>query len=515
MVKTRTQKASLNIMMSTLYEIVAFVCGLILPRLILQNFGSAYNGITSSAKQFLDLVSILNLGVSGSTRVALYKTLAENDLAGSSAIVRAMEKYMRKIGFVLSIYILVLAILYPFVVETGYEYFDVALLIIASGISALGEYLFGAAYQAFLSADQSIYISKLFSMITTILNTLLSAILIYAGCSIQIVKLGSAGVFFLKPLLQNIYVTRKYHLDKYCKPDNTALSGRTAVMAHSIANIVHNKTDIIVLTLFCGVKDVSIYIVYNFVMTALRDLQNVFTVGTESIFGSMWAKQENDKIKKNLEYYEYFIMAFVSIIFSMTMVMLLPFVALYTKGITDAQYILPIYAVVITVAQIFYCIRSPYVTLVQGAGHYKETRNGAILEAILNLGISIFLVQFIGMTGTAIGTLAANIFRTCQYALYINKNIVIRGKRFFIKKIFWVCMNIMLIIAVVDFFSLTKKAYEGWIMWTACAIEIGCISCLLTFISSLFCYRKDMVGVLGVMKRMVWKKTYQKKSPID
>lgn len=507
MKKTRTQKAFLNIFFSALYEVTAFICGLILPRLILRNFGSAYNGIISSTKQFLDLISILNLGVAGSTRVALYKTLADNDLVGSSAIVRATESHMRKIGLVLLVYLSILAIIYPFIIETEYTYWDVALLIIASGISAFGEYFFGAAYQAFLSADQSIYISKVFSIVTTILNTLLSAILICCGCSIQIVKLGSAGVFFLKPFLQNIYVTRRYHLDKRCKPDNTALEKRAEVMAHSIANIIHDKTDIIVLTIFCGVKVVSVYTVYNLVMTALKNLQSIFTSGTESIFGNMWAKGESDKIKKNLEYYEYFVTAFVSIVFSTAIVMLLSFIALYTKGVTDVQYILPIYAIVITLAQAFYCIRSPYLTLVQGAGHYKETRNGAVLEALLNLGISIILVQFIGIIGAAVGTLFANIFRTCQYALYINKNIVARAKADFIKRIAWVCMN-MMVIGTAGFSFIAGEASKSWTMWIICTIKTGVVSCLLTLLSSLIFYKKDLIGVLGVMKRILRKKEH-------
>lgn len=513
MTKTRTQKASLNIIMSALYEIIALICGLLLPRLILQNFGSAYNGIASSIKQFLDLISILNLGVAGSTRVALYKTLANNDLLGSSAIVRAMEKHMRKVGLILLGYLFVLAVFYPLVIKTEYAYGDVALLIIASGISAFGEYFWGAAYQAFLSADQSIYISKCFSIIAVILNTVISAVLIYSGFSIQVVKLGSAGVFLIKPFLQNIYVTKKYHLEKHCESDDTALSERTSVMMHSVANIIHDKTDIIVITLFCGVKAVSVYTVYNLVMTALKNLQSVFTTGTEAIFGDMWVKRENEKIKRNLEYYEFFITTFISIIFSIAIVMLLPFVSLYTEGINDTQYILPVYALVITVAQAFYCIRTPYLTLVQGVGHYKETRNGAVFEAMLNLGTSVILVQFIGIVGVAIGTLLANIFRTCQYALYIDKRIAVRGKMIFVKKILWMCMNMIVIGAVALRFT-GYMVYESWTRWIVGGIKTGCISCLFTLVSSFIFYRKDLIGVLKIIRRMLIKNVCKKNENI-
>ena len=61
----RTKKALYNIIAQMSYEIVAMICGLILPRFILAAFGSSYNGMISSITQFLDYISILTLGISG------------------------------------------------------------------------------------------------------------------------------------------------------------------------------------------------------------------------------------------------------------------------------------------------------------------------------------------------------------------------------------------------------------------------------------------------------------------
>ena len=505
MAKSRTQKAALNTATAALSEVVLLVCGLILPRLILANYGSAYNGITSSAKQFLSAISILNVGVAGSTRVALYKTLAEDNIDESSAIVRATEIYMRKVGMILAAYIIVLAVVYPLIVDTGYDWIDVALLIIAAGIGTFGQYFFGTAYQAFLSANQTVYISNLFMIMATILNTLVSAILIYAGFSIQVVKLGSAGVLFLRPLLQNIYVTKKYKINKKCKPNTKALSQRRDVMAHSIANIVHDNTDIVVLTLFTDVKIVSVYTVYNLVMNALKKMQQVFTTGTEAVFGNMWAKGELDKIRLSLGYYEYIVTSFISIVFSTCFAMILPFVALYVHGVNDVEYVLPIYALIITSAQAIFCYRAPYVTLVQGVGHYKQTKKGAYLEAIINLSTSVLLVNIIGIAGVAVGTLLANIFRSFQYAFYIDNNLIKRGKHVCLCKLAWSIMNCIIIVlstsALVD-----KYAYKGWIEWIVSAIAIVIFSLFITGISSMAFYRKDMIGVYHIAQRAFLKK---------
>ena len=92
--KSRTQKAFLNMSTSLVAQIVTIVCGLITPRLILTNFGSTYNGVTASATQFLGMLNILTLGITGATRVALYKPLAENDRLGVSRLMKASKIYM-------------------------------------------------------------------------------------------------------------------------------------------------------------------------------------------------------------------------------------------------------------------------------------------------------------------------------------------------------------------------------------------------------------------------------------
>ncbi|MBR3016518.1 MAG: polysaccharide biosynthesis protein [Clostridia bacterium] len=509
MAKSRTQKAALNTLTAGLSEIVSLICGLILPRLILRNFGSAYNGITSSATQFLSAISILTVGVSGTTRVALYRSLKDNDIKKSSAIVRATEIYMRKIGLVLLAYILLLSVFYPIFVDTGYAWFDVAVLVLAAGVGTFGRYFFGTAYTALLSADQSLYIYNIFLIASVLLNTLISAVLIWLGCSIQVVKLGSAFVFFMRPLLQNIYVSKKYKIEKNCEPDNSALALRWEVMAHSIANIVHDNTDMMVLTLFCNVKIVSVYTVYNLVMHALKKTQAVFTNGTEAIFGSMWVKGEINKIKRSLGYYEFIVSLLVSIVFAAAFILILPFISLYTKGVKDVEYILPSYALVIMLAQAWFCIRAPYLTLVQGAGHYKQTKKGAFVEAAINLVSSIVLVQFLGIVGVAIGTLLANVFRTMQYAIYIEKNIVSRGVKTFLMKPIWAFGN-----AAVAYFIaepiVRQYAYGGWVQWVICAIAVTALCTVITILSTLVFYRHDLKDIVRIGKTTIRQKMKRK-----
>jgi len=509
--KSRTKKASLNVMTSALLEVATMLSGLILPRFILRYFGSAYNGITSSAAQFLSMISVLTLGVTASTRVALYKTLANKDIAGSSAIVRATERYMRKVALALAAYIVVLALVYPLVVHTGFPYLDVALLILIVGINAFSEYYFGITYRTFLLADQSVYISNIFSTVSVLLNLIVSIILIRAGFRIHVVKLGSAAVYFLRPLLQNIYVTRKYKLDKHCEPDMTALSMRGEAMMHAVANIVHDHTDIIVLTLFTDVKIVSVYTVYNMVMASLKKIQYVFATGTEPIFGDMWVKGETAKIRKTVSFYELFANVSGGLLFSVAMVMILPFISLYVpKNVTDVEYIQPAYAIVISLAFATQGMRLPYYTLVHGIGHYKQTRNAAITEAVINIVVSVLLVNIIGMVGVAIGTLVANLYRSIQYAFYIDNHVFYRGKRVIIGKLCWALLN-MLVIVVPAYWVVHQLEINGWLPWIGISLAVALYGVVVLLASSWLFYRDDCQYALILGKRVISQRLHRKK----
>ncbi len=504
MKESRLKKATYNVIVLTFYQIVVFASNLILPRFILLQYGSEYNGIVSSITQFLNIISILRIGVAGATRVELYKSLGKEDNKKTSEIIKATEIFMRKIAMIFLLYLLCLSVIYPLMINTSYEWFNVFSLVIIIGLGVFAEYFFGITYQTLLTSDQKLYIYNFIQIATTILNTIISCILIKLNFPIQIVKLGSAIIFTISPIILNLYVSKTYKLDKKAKPDNTALKNRKDVVAHSVANIIHENTDVTLLTLFCDVKIVSVYTVYNLVILGLKQLFSTFTSGMEAAFGNMWVKNEKEKMNSSLGLYEFFICVFISVIFSCALYLIIPFIRLYTKNVNDVEYILPGYAILALITQAFWCLRSPYLMITQAAGKYKETRNGAFLEAFLNFTISIILVKFIGLYGATIGTLVANVFRTTQFYLFVNKNLIIRKKAILIKLILWTVLNIGISIICIELINSILLINIGiWLEWVIMGVLAFIISTIVTILSSLIFYRDKLKGFLNIIKRIL------------
>lgn len=499
----RGKKALINTFSAVLQEFVAVVCAFILPRLIMESFGSTYNGISSSITQFLGCAVLLRAGIGGATRAALYKPIAESDQMRVNAIMSATEKYLRKTALILAALIVAAACCYPFLVRDEFSWFFSFSLFLIIGISTFAETLFGISNLILLQADQKLYVSSIARIISTICNTVLSVVLIRRGCSIHTVKFGSAIAFCIYPLLLRLYVKRRYKIDTNVEPDNGAIAQRWDAFFHQVANFVMANTDVIVLTAFVPMSEVSVYSVYNLIANGLRKLVLNFTSGLEGAFGSMMAKDEKQVLRSNFEIIHFLIFTVASVVYTSAALLILDFVKLYTKGISDAAYIRPAFAYLLILGQFFLCVRQPYQVLVQAGGHYRETRDGAILEPILNIVISVAVVARFGLVGVVCGTLAATVFRTLQYSFYVSRHILHGALPAMLRSLLLSAANCAIVFLACHYLPLGEvSSYWSWLLRS---VEIVVLSSSVNLITALVFYKNQVQQLLTKLRRIMKK----------
>jgi O-antigen/teichoic acid export membrane protein len=285
------------------------------------------------------------------------------------------------------------------------------------------------------------------------------------------------------------------------KPDNTAIGQRWDAFFHQTANFVMTNTDIIVLTAFSSMLEVSVYSVYNLVANGLRKVVLNFTNGLEAAFGSMFAMEQKDLLRSNFSMVEYMVYAVGTIIYTVAAVTILEFVKIYTNGITDVDYIRPLFAYLIIIAQFFMCVRQPYQLVVQAAGHYKQTKNGAIAEPILNIVISLVLVINFGLVGVAWGTLVAALFRTIQYAMYVSKKLIPGIFMSMIKNC--IISGVEVFSAMLIFEILPIASAKNYFEWIINTVVIGVISLVVVILFSFVFKVKELKGLHKKISRIL------------
>lgn len=497
----RSKKAALNLTGQLMLQFVTAVCGFIVPKLILETFGSELNGLTTSIAQFLGIISLMESGFGAVAKTAFYKCLAKDDKKGISGVYNATESFFRKVAIVFLSYCTVLSFLFPSIKETGFNYLFVLSLVLIIGIGSFVQYYFGMAYTILLNADQKGYISAFLQTLSIILNAVLTILLLKVGASIHIVKLTSAIVLFIRPIAINIYCRRKYNIDKNAPQDLKSVAQKWDNFGQSIALYVHTKTSYLFITFFLSFVEVSIYSVYSLITTSLSSVMTSISTGFVAGLGNIYANNEEENFKRVFSLYE-FVNHFVSFAFyTIAIVTMIPFVKVYTANIEDsASYIMPLFGALLIVGELIYCIRLPYYYTITNAGHFKQITKSAYIEAGLNIIISLCLVFSTGIVGLAIGSGIATTYRTVYLIRYCSKNITKINLGTTLKRIILFAITAVIAVVSVSFVSYTPDNFLQWVVYAG---FVGVFVVALLGCISLLACRNDVKTLLQKLKNVV------------
>ena len=101
--------------------------------------------------------------------------------------------------------------------------------------------------------------------------------------------------------------------------------------------------------------------------------------------------------------------------------------------------------------------------LIKAAGHYKQTQIATMIEAVINVLISIILVYKYGIIGVAIGTLSATVFYNVYEMYYLSNHIVNRKVKYFIKQLIADLLFIFLFYMSSNRIIVSSYNYLAWL----------------------------------------------------
>lgn len=490
---SRSKNSTLNMSFSLLFQLITAISGLILPKLIIENFGSDVNGLIASITQFLSYISLLEAGAEGVIRASLYKPLSIGDTEKVSGIVVAAKKFYFRIAMIFLIYLAGMCIIYPLIAKTNFDFLYIVSMILILSVGTIMQYLVGLYYSTLITADQKSRIISIVNIIAVIANIAVTYVLILCGMNIHIVKIVSCLIFAGKPVFLMLYAKSHYQLNMKAAPDNNAIKQRWNGLVHHIAYFIHINTDIALITMFLNTKYVSVYSLYYAVVVGIEKIVTSISGGSAASFGNLIATESKKYVNDTFDKFEFIQASVTTILFTITGILIVPFMQVYTINITDVNYIYPEFAYIMVIAEALYCIRCIYSTVSLASGRYKQTQLFAISEAIVNLAVSIVLIQYIGLIGIAIGTFLGMLTRTVLDMIYLSKNVLERSIFKFLK-VLLVNISIstcaILICGLAIPFSVTS-----WGGWIAYAVIVSVITALIALTFYLIFYREILKSI--------------------
>lgn len=417
---SRTSNSIKFVIASAACQIIILVCGLILPPMLIAQYGSDVNGLLNLVKQLMSYFSIVCLGLGASAQVALYKPIANSDWKEINAILAAARHLYNLSGLFFSLLIILSSLIVPLLIKTDIPTMDVISVILITGIGSICEYVIISKYKVFLCANQQQYINSRITAEGIILNTLVTVALIKLKCNIVIIQVGASVVYVLRLLYTIRYV--KKHFPQISFHNQKAafdkLKNRWSAFSYQLSRMIITLSPMIIVSIVGSLSDASVFSIYFMVYSSLAMIAGIFSSGMQAPFGDIIAQNENHTLKNAFASYEFLYTFILSVCFICSTLLMTSFVGSYIENTDGVNYIRPNFSLAMCLSFFISNLRIPFTTLIEAKGLFKINNRYNLVEALSFIVLSIILMHYQGLLGIGIAGILTGAPRTLHYILY-------------------------------------------------------------------------------------------------
>lgn len=467
------------------------VIGLVKMNALINYIGDVGNGYYQTINQIISYVFLAQAGFSDAVIYSLYKPFAEKNKDDINAIYGGARKVFKIIGLIiLGIIFIVTVGLYLFYhFEEGYKISALICFFIISTSYLISYFGRGQTYSAVLSAAQEKYVYSLIFNSVKLLCDILIVVVTIKFRTLESIAIVILTMKILEEIICRIVVKRKYpDLHEIARKDTSMVKMTKDLAWTQVGYLVLNNIDALLLMAFNGPIMVSIYTTYNYILRFLGEVASRVELSTVYSFGNVFAKKEDKRVHS---LYKEFLMLFILIAFSMCLTFMIGIRGFVSVWVGKENYILSYITVFLFTTTLFLNILYyPLVALINADGLFKDNKKHIFICAVINLVLSVILIQFMGINGILLGTAIAfltNIFlksRTVTLKIFKDKNLFNTLKDFIIVVIVYILLSLLLLPVEYYFLNTSTSIITTVIkLGIIFILIIGLTSSILYFIS--------------------------------
>ena len=406
---SRTKFALTNSLVALLYYLITLVLSFISRKVFLDYLGADILGLNTTATNLLQFLNLTELGIGIAVSFSLYKPISDNDNERINEIISLQGHLYKRIAYIIITGAIILSFFFPLIFKKitlplWYAYASFGVLLFSSLLSYFVNYK-----QVILTASQQQY-KITYSYNTCILVKIICQIFVLSEVShpylwwlvlevsFSIIASSVLNYIIKKnfPSLQKSTIKFKRLIKKY--PELTTKIKQ--LFFHKIAGFVITQTSPLIIYAFLTLSMVAYYGNYLVVVSGCTLLLTSIFNGTGASIGNLIA-QSNTKQILNV-FNELFCIRFlITTSLCICFIFLIdPFIKIWIgKG-----YLLERKVVILITLNLYLVLSRGVVdAFLNGYGLFKDIW-APIVEAILNLGISILGGYLWGLPGIISGT---------------------------------------------------------------------------------------------------------------
>lgn len=435
--RKKAEDIKVNIIQGLCFTIVTGILSFLVNKVFSDYLGQESLGILRLFSQLIAYMSLAELGLAAAAQSLLYQHFKLNDKLAISNVVFTLRYFYSRISIAVLAIGLTLNFLLPFIIgEAG----SVVYICWTLYVTSLSISYFSARYVIVMTSDQR------FGLVQVIRNT--CKIVLSVVQVISLIFYQSFTLFVFLVIVSSVielYLIRKYYFRLYRKTYEsgnekvkTVIDKTKQLFIHNFAGVLVFNTDYIIIARFVDLSTIAIYssylLVLRFIELVVTNITNVIRPKLGSIFVNSTRKERLALFYKSHIFVVYIATNFVFILNNV----LRDFVIIWL----DESYMISDLTLSLILFN-FYCfiIRKPIDLFKEVSGYFKDVHL-PIIEGLINLIFSLFLVQIYGLNGVIMGTAISNLVVILILKPYVVFNYVFNSS--FLNYIILLCKSTMM-----------------------------------------------------------------------
>lgn len=489
----RKKNSLRNMLTSMLSNIVNIFIGLIAQAIFIKILGEEYLGLNGLFSNIISMLGIVELGLGSAIVYNLYKPISNNNIEDIKSLMKFYRKSYHIIAIVVTIIGIILIPLLQFIIDikSVTVSINIYIIYILFLIDIICSYMLSYK-RSILYANQKNYLINIIHIIYIFLLNISQLLILFFTKNYYLYLVVKIINRIIENLIITIIANKKYSylIEKDVKPLNQEIEKDIfkkvkALFFHKIGSFIVLGTDNIIISKFLGIISVGLYSNYNLIMNAV---QTLFTQGLMALtpsVGNMLVTEKKDvqfNTFKKVRFMNFWMACFSSIAI---LIIMDSFITIWI----GKKFLLPETVLIVLVFNLFQkLMRSTYQTFKEAAGIYYEDRFVPLVESILNIVVSIFLVKRIGLVGVFIGTIISGfVLWFYSYPKYVYKKLFDRSYKDYLKE----TLGYIILFIVISYLTyyinnidLVNNIYFEFIKNILIAIIVPNILMLLVFIKN-------------------------------
>lgn len=432
----RSKKVLINSIFGMAGYAILMLSNFITRSVFVDQLGLSMAGVDTTFKNFLQVLSLAELGLSTGLLYKLYKPIEEKN---NKEIKKVLNFYKQAYKVIASIFMggaVILSLVVNFFIEdTDKSVLYISFLFILYAGDTVASYLF-ANRKALIVADQNNYLvnrnDAFISLITLIsqvtLLYLTKSFIVYAVVKIVCRLIGASliGNKFRKMYPEIAKDKSKETITGDEK--KSLIKNMSAMLCHRIGGVSVTATGSAIISKMLGTVQAGIYGNYTIITTALMQLVTQVFNGVTASFGNIITVESKEVIYKRfklLYFFNYLVFSFFTVSVG---VIIQPFMKLWMHG--DPNSLFADRTVVLLLCYFYvFGIRRVILMAKDSAGLYRQDQWFAIIEAVINIVMSIvFVLWFKSVDGIILANILSMLIIPLWTQPYLVYKYVLNAK---------------------------------------------------------------------------------------